>query len=83
MGLITTLIVGGLAGWITGMLMKSSYGLIGNIILGIIGGFVGSLLGSILTPGVDLVNGFNLTSILVSVIGAVIVVAVARFLRKR
>lgn len=82
MGLITTLIVGGLAGWITGMLMKSSYGLIGNIILGIIGGIVGSFLGGLLT-GVDMVNGFNLPSIIVSVIGAVIVVAVARMLKSR
>lgn len=81
MGLITTLIVGGIAGWLTGMVMKSSYGLIGNIVLGIVGGIVGGFLGGLLT-GVDMVNGFNITSILVSVIGAVIVVAVARMLKK-
>lgn len=81
MGLLATLIVGGLAGWLTGMLMKSSYGLLGNIVLGIVGGIVGGFLGNLIT-GMDLVNGLNLTSVVVSVLGAAIVVAVARFLRK-
>lgn len=81
MGLIATLILGGLAGWITGMLMKSTYGLLGNIILGIVGGIVGGFLMSLIT-GVDLVNGLNLTSLIVSVLGAAAVVAIARLLRK-
>ncbi|MBX7215027.1 MAG: GlsB/YeaQ/YmgE family stress response membrane protein [Thermoflexales bacterium] len=82
MGLIVTLIVGGIAGWLTGLLMKGGgYGLIGNIILGVIGGIVGGWIGSLIT-GADLVNGFNLTSILVSVLGAALVVFIARLIRR-
>ena len=74
MGLFATLILGGIAGWLTGMIMKGGgYGLIGDIVLGIIGGIVGGFLGGLIF-GVDMVNGINLTSLLVSILGAVLVV---------
>lgn len=82
MGLIATLVLGALAGWITGKLMGSAYGLVGDIILGIVGGIVGGFLAGLLGLG-DMVSGFNLTSLIISVVGAVLVVAIARFLRKR
>ena len=81
MGLITTIILGGLAGWITGKLMRNrGFGAIGNVIVGVIGGAVGGFLGNLIL-GVDLVSGLNLTSLIVSVVGAVIVTAVVGLLR--
>ncbi|MBP7601928.1 MAG: GlsB/YeaQ/YmgE family stress response membrane protein [Thermoflexales bacterium] len=81
MGLFATLILGGIAGWLTGMIMKGGgYGLIGDIVLGIIGGIVGGFLGGLIF-GVDMVNGINLTSLLVSILGAVLVVWLSRLIR--
>ena len=82
MGLIATLVIGLVAGWITGMLMKGHYSIIIDMILGIIGGFVGGWLTS-LVFGANMMTGINLTSLIVAVIGAVIVVAVYRLIRGR
>jgi uncharacterized membrane protein YeaQ/YmgE (transglycosylase-associated protein family) len=82
MGLIASIIFGLLAGWITSKLMKGNYNLITTLILGILGSFVGGWLSSILL-GVDMVTGFNLTSLVFSVIGAVVLVAVYRLLTRR
>ena len=51
-------------------------------ILGLIGAIVGGWLSSILL-GVDLTSGFNLTTLVVSVIGAVVVVAIYRLVTRR
>ena len=81
MGLFATLILGGIAGWLTGMIMKGGgYGLLGDIVLGIIGGIVGGFLGGLIF-GVDMVNGINLTSLLVSILGAALVVWLSRLIR--
>lgn len=50
MGIIASLIIGAIAGWLGGLIYKGSgLGLFGNIIIGILGGGVGSwLLGSVL-----------------------------------
>jgi uncharacterized membrane protein YeaQ/YmgE (transglycosylase-associated protein family) len=59
------------------MLMKGSgYGVIGDIVLGIIGGLVGGWIVSLLN--LPSAGGFNLYSLIVAVIGAVVVVAIAR-----
>jgi uncharacterized membrane protein YeaQ/YmgE (transglycosylase-associated protein family) len=42
-GLLVALVVGAVAGWLAGQIMKGSgFGLIGDIIIGVIGGFVGN-----------------------------------------
>jgi len=82
-GLITTIIMGILAGWITGLLMRGSgYGIIWDLVLGVVGAIVGGWLTSIFL-GVDLTGGFNLTTLIVSVIGAVVVVLIYRLLTRR
>ncbi len=75
MGIIATLVVGLIAGWITGMLMKGHYSIIVDMILGIIGGFVGGWLTSIVF-GANMMTGINITSLIVAVVGAVIVLVV-------
>jgi uncharacterized membrane protein YeaQ/YmgE (transglycosylase-associated protein family) len=81
MNLIATIIVGLIAGWLASMLMKTNTGILLDLILGVIGGILGGWLSSLLL-GVDLVGGINLTSIIVSLIGAVIVIAIYRFVRR-
>lgn len=80
MGIFATLVVGLVAGWITGLLMKSRSGVILDMILGIVGGFVGGWLTSLFL-GVNLMSGINITSLIVAIVGAVIVVAVYRLIR--
>jgi uncharacterized membrane protein YeaQ/YmgE (transglycosylase-associated protein family) len=83
MGIISTIVIGILAGWITGKLMRGSgYGVMWDLILGIVGAIVGGWLSSILL-GVDLTTGFNLTTLVVAVIGSVIVVMLYRLVTRR
>lgn len=81
MGLIATIVVGLIAGLVASYLMKAKTGMLTDLILGVVGSVVGGWITSLLL-GVDLVGGINLTSIVVSIIGAIIVIAVYRFLKK-
>jgi uncharacterized membrane protein YeaQ/YmgE (transglycosylase-associated protein family) len=75
--------MGILAGWITGLLMRGSgYGVIWDLILGVVGALVGGWLTSIFL-GVDLTGGFNLTTLIVSVIGAIVVTLIFRLVTRR
>ncbi len=79
-GLIAWLIVGAIAGFLAGKVMKGGgYGLIGDIIMGIIGAFVGGFLVSMLNLGE---MGF-IGSIVVAFIGACIFIAIVRALPGR
>lgn len=82
MGLIATIVVGLVAGLLASWLMKAKTGVLVDLILGVVGSVVGGWIASLLL-GVDLMTGINLTSIIVAVIGAVIVIAVYRFIKRR
>jgi uncharacterized membrane protein YeaQ/YmgE (transglycosylase-associated protein family) len=65
-------------GLIAGIIMRGGgYGLIGDIVLGIVGAIIGGWVTGLLL-GSDLVNGFNLQSLIVAVIGAVVLIALSR-----
>lgn len=81
MGLIASILVGMIAGVAASFIMKASTSVWIDIILGIIGGVVGGWITSLLL-GVDLVTGFNLTSIIVSLIGAIVVIFIYRLIKK-
>ena len=84
MGIISWLIVGLIAGWLTGLVMKGGgYGLVGDIILGIVGALIGGFLASALFGIPDPVNGINVSSIIIAFIGAVIVTAIVRAMSGR
>jgi uncharacterized membrane protein YeaQ/YmgE (transglycosylase-associated protein family) len=78
MSIIAWIVLGAIAGYLAGFLVKGDEGLgvIGHIVLGIVGAIVGGFLAGALF-NVDVINGpFNLSSIVTAVIGAVIVVVV-------
>jgi uncharacterized membrane protein YeaQ/YmgE (transglycosylase-associated protein family) len=79
MGILSWILLGLVAGWLAGMLMRGGgYGILGDIILGILGALIGGFISSALF-GVD-VTGFNFTSVIVATLGAVVVIAIARAL---
>ncbi len=80
--LIIWIILGLIAGWLAGLVMRGGgYGVVGDIILGIIGALVGGFLASaILGVGV---TGLNIPSIIIAVIGAIIVVWLSRLVGGR
>lgn len=79
---IVWIIVGAIAGWLAGIVMKSRQGLITNIILGIVGSFVGGFVLT-LVPGTQAVeSGFSIGHILTATVGAIIIIAVVRFIRR-
>ena len=80
MVLIWFLLVGLVAGWLAGKIMKGSgYGVIGDIVLGVIGAVVGGFLFRL----VGIAAYGLLGAIIVATIGAVVLIAVARFLKKK
>jgi uncharacterized membrane protein YeaQ/YmgE (transglycosylase-associated protein family) len=82
MGLLTWIVVGAIVGWLAGLVVQGTgFGLLGDIVVGIAGGLLGGFLASRFLNMPDAVNGFNLTSIVVAFVGAVIVVVVIRLLR--
>ena len=75
MSIIGWIILGMLAGWIAGKIVNNEgSGFIVNMILGIVGSVVGGWIFSIL--GAAKVTGFNLWSLFVAVVGAVVVLVV-------
>jgi len=82
MGLLSTILVGLVAGLLASWIMKVDTGVLVDIILGIVGAMLGGWISSLIT-GVDMVSGFNPTSILVALGGSILVIAIYRFIRKR
>jgi len=69
-GIIIALVIGGVSGWIAGVIMKAEGSLLRNIILGLLGGLVGGFLGKLIGVGATSMVG----SIIISVIGACILI---------
>jgi len=79
-GFLTWIIVGLIAGWLAGQVMKGGgYGVIVDIILGILGGVLGGWLFGMMGiwPGGGLIG-----SIIVAFVGAVILVALTRLIKR-
>jgi len=80
--IILWIIMGGLAGWIASMIMgrNAQMGLLANIVVGILGAVIGGFLMDLL--GAAGTTGFNLWSLFVSIIGAIVLLAVIGLLRR-
>lgn len=81
MGIILWIIFGAVAGWLASMFMGTDHrqGSLTDISMGIIGSVVGGFLMNLV--GKSGVTGFNLYSLLVAVVGAIIVIYIARRVR--
>ena len=83
MSIIAWLVVGLIAGWLAGMVMKGGgYGVVGDMIVGILGALLGGFLAGVVF-GADFLSGINLVTILVAFLGAVILIAIVRMLPGR
>ena len=82
MGLIVTLVLAALVGWIASMIMHTDgqMGLVANIIAGIVGGFIGTTLLGFIAPATPTDNGLNLMGIVVGVVGACIAIFIWKVL---
>jgi len=84
MGILAWIVVGLIAGFLAGQVMRGGgYGLIGDIIVGAVGAVIGGFLAANLLNMPDAVNGINVTSILVAFVGAVILIALLRMVSGR
>jgi uncharacterized membrane protein YeaQ/YmgE (transglycosylase-associated protein family) len=80
-GLIIFVIVGAIAGWLAGQIMKGGgFGLIGDIVVGVIGAFIaGFLLPAI---GIPMIGGTIIGAVIYATIGAVILLFVIRWIKR-
>jgi len=83
-GTFGTLLIGGIAGWIAEKLTNSSHGLLTNIVIGIIGAYIGGVLANALGLKIAVIfEGWFWGNLLVSVVGAVVLITVYRLLKGR
>lgn len=82
MNILLWIIFGAIAGWLTSIIAKTDYsqGTVGDIVLGIVGSFVGGFVFNLL--GAEGVTGFNMYSMIVAVVGALIVIWLGRRFRR-
>ena len=80
MGIILWIIFGGLVGIVASMLMGGGGGLIWDIIIGIVGAVIGGFIMSFF--GYGDVSGFNLYSFFVALLGACVLIAIVRAIRR-
>lgn len=85
MSFLIWLIVGGIIGWIASMIMgtDAKQGMLLNVVVGIVGAIVGGLLISPLVGVASINAGISIGSILVSLVGAVILLAIVNMFRHR
>ena len=85
MNFIIWLIVGGLVGWVASLIMRTDaqQGIVLNVIVGIVGAFLaGWLISPLVGVGTINSNNFSLGALLVSLVGAVILLAIVNLFRR-
>jgi uncharacterized membrane protein YeaQ/YmgE (transglycosylase-associated protein family) len=83
MGILSWIVVGLIAGWLAGMVVKGGgFGLIGNLVVGVIGGLLGGFIASYFFNMGDPMSGINLPSIVIAFLGAVLLLLVVRLFRR-
>ena len=85
MNFIIWIVIGGLIGWAASIVMKTDaqQGVVLNVVVGIVGALVGGwLLSPLVGAGTINQNDFSLASLVVSLLGAIILLAVVNLLRR-
>lgn len=80
MGLILWIVFGALVGFVASLVMGGERGLVWDIIVGILGAVVGGFIMSFFGQGG--IQGFNLYSFLVALLGACVLIAIVRAVRR-
>ena len=79
MGLVLYLLIGAVAGWLAGTIMKGGgFGLLGNIIVGVLGGVLGGSLFGLLGIG----GGGLVGSLITAVVGAVVLLWIVGMIKR-
>lgn len=83
MSILAWIILGALAGWIASMIMgeNAKMGAIANIVVGVVGAFIGGFLISFF--GGQGFTGFNLWSLIVAIIGAIVLLWIVNLFRRK
>ena len=83
MGTLAFIVLGGVAGWLASLMMHTDnqQGIILNVVVGVVGAFIGGFLFN--TFGAVGVTGFNVYSLLVATIGAVVLIWLVGMIRGR
>ncbi len=83
-GIFGTLLIGAIAGWIAEKLTSSDHGLLTNIVIGVAGAFVGGWLANAMNLRLgEVFQGWFWGDLLVSVVGAVLLITVYRLIKGR
>jgi uncharacterized membrane protein YeaQ/YmgE (transglycosylase-associated protein family) len=77
MGIIIWLVIGGVVGWLAGMIMRDNQGILLNIVVGIIGSVIGGWL-----FGAGINDVITINTFIYSLIGAVILLAIVNLIRR-
>lgn len=77
MGIIIWLIVGGVVGWLAGMIMRDNNGILLNIVVGIVGA---AIAGFLFGGGIN--DVITITTFIYSLIGAIILLAIVNLVRR-
>lgn len=81
MGILGWIVLGGLAGWVASLIMKTDeqMGVLRNVIVGIVGAFVGGWITSTLLN--KDITGFNIESFLIALFGSVVLLWLVKIVR--
>lgn len=85
MNIILIIIIGGILGWLASLVMRTDaqQGLLLNIVVGIVGAVLGGLLISPLLGSAPITSGsFDISSLVVSFLGALILLAIVNLFRR-
>lgn len=85
MNLIILLVVGGIIGWVASLIMRTDaqQGVLLNVVVGIVGALLAGFLITPLIGGASIMDGaLNITSILISLLGAVVLLGIVNLFRR-
>ncbi|MDY7546946.1 GlsB/YeaQ/YmgE family stress response membrane protein [Glaciimonas sp. Gout2] len=79
-GILAWLIIGAIAGWLAGVLVKGGgFGILVDILVGIVGAFIGGWLAGLIGIGV---SGGMIASIVTATIGAIVLLVIVRLVKR-
>ena len=84
MNILSWIVVGLIAGWLAGIVMRGSgYGILPDLIIGIVGAMIGGFLAANVFGFPGVINGINFTTIVVAFLGALLTIGIISALTPR